>query len=82
MFFVFEIIAFERIGGISLIYDENTCDRRSTRYETLLNFWTCLRKIFSNSICRRLMENCDKSAAVEVLALFWTREHFDSRRVF
>ena len=38
MFTVFEIMAFEYDAEISLSYDENTCDRQSTRYQTVLRF--------------------------------------------
>ena len=38
--------------------------------------------MFSNPICLGLMENLDKTAAVEVLAPFMTPEHVDSRSMF
>ena len=78
MFFLFEIIAFEPVGRISLIYDENTCDRQST----VLQFLIYLREMFSTCICPRLIGKYDKSAAVLVSAVFGTREHFGSRMVF
>ena len=39
MFDVFEIIAFETVAQIPFIYDENTCDRLSSCYQTVLGFW-------------------------------------------
>ena len=35
---VLKIIAFEPVVGISLSYDENTRDRQSTCYQTVLRF--------------------------------------------
>ena len=64
MFFVFEIIALKPFPGISLIHDENTCDRQSTCYQTVLRFWISLREMFSKSISFRFIENWDKSAAL------------------
>ena len=78
MFFVFETIALEPVRVISLIDDENTCDRQSTCYQRVLRFWILLREMFPNSICSRLMEKWDKSVAVEVPAVFRTREHENS----
>ena len=40
MFPVFEIIAFNPLDGISLIYNENTCDQQSTCYQTVGKLWT------------------------------------------
>ena len=57
MFRIFEIMAFEHVGGIALNYDENTCDRQSTIYQTLLRFHLGLKQIFLNLICLGLMEN-------------------------
>ena len=37
---------------------------------------------FSNSVCLELMENYDKSAAVQIAGVFGTREHVDCRSVF
>ena len=37
MFCVFEMTAFEPVAGISLIYDENTCDPQSTLYQVVLD---------------------------------------------
>ena len=79
---VFEIIAFEHVAGFSLSYDNNTGDRQSTCYQKVLrtNFW--LEEMFPNSICLGLMEKCNESAAVLSRAVFLTREHVDSRKVF
>ena len=82
MFSVFVIIAFEPPAGIFLIYDENTCDRQSPCFQTVLRFRISLTEMFSNSVSPRLLENWDKSAAVQVSALFGTREYVVSRRVF
>ena len=38
MFAVFEIMAFEHVAGVSISYDENTCDRQATYYQTVLRF--------------------------------------------
>ena len=38
MFRVFEIVAFEYVAGNSLNYDQNTCYRESTCYQTVLRF--------------------------------------------
>ena len=81
-FSIFKIIAFELLAGISLIYDENTCDRQSTYQKTVPRFPISLRENFSNSISPRLMENWDKSAGVQFSAVCETREHFDSGTVF
>ena len=57
MFPVLEQIAFEPGAGISLIYDENICNRQSTCYQTVLRFQIWLREMFPNLIFPRLMEN-------------------------
>ena len=82
LFSIFEIIALEPVAGISLLYDENTCDRQSPFFQTVLGFRIWLREMLSNSICPRLLENSDKSAALHVSAVFGNREHVDSGRVF
>ena len=38
MVLVLEIIAFDHVAVYSLNYDENTCDRQSTCYQTVLRF--------------------------------------------
>ena len=38
MLAVFGIMAFEDVPGNSLNYDENTCDRQSRCYQTVLRF--------------------------------------------
>ena len=38
MFAVFEIMAFEHFPEISPTYHENTCDRHSKSYQTVLRF--------------------------------------------
>ena len=73
MFSAFEIIAFEPVVTIFPIYDENTCDRQSTCYQTVLRFQIGLREIFSNSIFPRLMKNLHKSATLWVSTVFGTR---------
>ena len=57
MFKIYENMGFEHNAGISLNYDENICDRQSTRYQAVLRFHTWLKEMFSNSICLALMEN-------------------------
>ena len=79
---VYEIVAFELFAGISVIYDENTSDRESTSYQTALRYRIWLRGMFCNSICPRLMDNWDKSASVQLSAVFGTREHVGSGRLF
>ena len=82
MFSVFEIIAFEPVAGISLIYHKNTADRQSTCYQTLPEFWILSREMFSNSISAGLIEDWDKTAALQGSAVFGICEHFDYQRVF
>ena len=82
MFSVSEIIAFEPVERISLIYDESTCDLHSTFYQAVLGFQIWLREMFSDSICLRLMENWDKSALVQVEEVFGATEHVYCGRVF
>ena len=82
MFSLFDIIAFETVAGVFFIFDENTCDRQSTCYQTILRFHISEREIFSNSTYRRLFENLEKSTAVQVSAVFGNREHAHSGRVF
>ena len=36
MFYVSDIIVFEPVAGISLMYDENTCDLHLKSYQTVL----------------------------------------------
>ena len=74
MFSVSEIIGFEPVEGICLFSEKNTCDLHSACYETVPGFRILLREMFSNSICPRLMETCDKSAVVQVSALLGTRK--------
>ena len=38
MFSIFEGMTFDDVAGISLDYAENTCDRQSTCYQTVLRF--------------------------------------------
>ena len=78
----FKIISCQLFKGISLCYQENTCDRPSMFSQTVLTFWILFREIFSNSICLGIMENSDKGAPVQISVVFGTREHVDSRRVF
>ena len=82
LFMAFKIIASDFAAGISLSYQENTCDRLSMFSQTVLTFWILFREIFSNSICLGIMENSDKGAPVQISVVFGTREHVDSRRVF
>ena len=57
MVLVLGIIAFEPIVGTYLNYEENTCERQSTCYQTILRFSIWLREMFSNWLCLGLMEN-------------------------
>ena len=57
MFRVYNMMLFEYIVEISLNYDENTCDRQSTCYQTVLGFHIWLKEMFSKSICLGLTEN-------------------------
>ena len=75
-------MAFEHGAGISLNYDKNTCDQQSTCFQTVLMFQIWLTEMFSNLICPSLMESYGESAAVVVSAVFATREHVDSAKVF
>ena len=79
---VLEILAFEAVVVTYLNYHGNICDWQSTCYQTIVRFQIWLRKMFSNSICHRLMEKLDVSATAEISSLFGTREHVDSRSVF
>ena len=72
----------EHVARISLNNDKNTCDRESTRYQTVLRFQIKLKEMFSNTICLGLIENLDESGAVLIWAVFGTPEHVDSRKVF
>ena len=65
MFSVSEIIAFEPVAGIFLIYDENTCDMHSACYQTVLGCLIREIEIFSYSILPRLIENWGKSSPVQ-----------------
>ena len=75
MFFIYVIIAFESVAVISPIYDKNTCGLQSMCYQKVLRIWIWLREMFSKSVYPRLMENWDKSVAVEDPAVFGIREH-------
>ena len=57
MFPVFEIMAFQYVAGISLNYDENTCNRQSLCYQTVLTFQILPKEMFSNSACLGLTED-------------------------
>ena len=70
-------MAFEHIAAISLNYDEDTCDRQSTCYQTVLRFHIWLKEMFSNSVCLGLIQNEDENVAVSISAVFVPREHVD-----
>ena len=78
----FGIMAFKHVARISFNSDEQTCDQESTFYQTVLGFHTWLKEIFTNSICLCIIENYDQSAAFLISAVFLTREHVDSPKVF
>ena len=50
-------MAIEHVAVISLNYEENTCDRQSTCYQTVVIFQIWLKENFANSIWLGLMEN-------------------------
>ena len=64
MFRLYDIMTLEHVARISLNNDENTCDRESARYQTVLRFQIRLKEMFSNSICLGLIESLDESGAV------------------
>ena len=70
-------MAFEHVAGNSLNYDHNSYDRQGTCAQTVLRFQISLREMFSQWICLELLENEDKSVAVQIPALFVNREHVD-----
>ena len=57
MVHVFEIMVFEHLTGNSLNYDENTRDRQSRSYQTVLKIQMRLREMFSSSIFQWLLGN-------------------------
>ena len=59
-----KIMAFEHVAGISLNYDENTCDRQSTYCQRILRFQISRTEMFSDSINLGLIEIYDESDAV------------------
>ena len=50
IFLAFVIMALEPVAGTYLHYEENSCDRQSTCYQTVLGSQIWLRDMFSNSI--------------------------------
>ena len=75
-------MAFEDVAQSSLNYDDNIYDRETICYQTILRFHIWLKEMFPNSICFGLIENWDKSAAALISAVFVTREHVNSPKVF
>ena len=75
-------MAFEHVVRNLINHDESTYDRQSTCYETFLRFQIWLTEMFYSLRFLWLMENLDKSGAMEIWRVFWTREHIDSWRVF
>ena len=55
---------FEYVVVISLNYDQNASDRKSTFYQTVLKIQISLTEIFSKSISLALTEMLNKGAAV------------------
>ena len=51
-------------------------------FRTVLRFQILLNETFSDSVCVGSMESFDESASMVVSALFNTRGHVDSGRVF
>ena len=78
----FEIMAFKHVAGISLNSDEQISEQQSTCYQTVLGFHIWLKPMFSNSISIGIIKNYGQSAAVLISAVFLTREHVDSPKVF
>ena len=72
----------EHVSGISVNYDENTWERQSTCYETVLRFHIWLKELSSDSICLVPIENPDESATVLIWVVFVTRKQVDSPKVF
>ena len=75
-------MAIEHVAQISLNYDENTCDRETRSYQTVLRFHIWLKEMFPNSIYLGLIENYDESAAALISAVFGTHKLVDSPKVF
>ena len=72
MFLVSKINAVELVAGNSLNYDNDTGDRLSTCFQTVLRFHILLKAMIHNLICLILMQTYHKSAAVETSAVFRT----------
>ena len=64
IFFVFEIIAREKVAKIWLYSEENTCYRQSVGKEAVLRFWISLRENFSNWIAFIVMNKQGKEVFV------------------
>ena len=75
-------MAFKHVWGISLNYDENTCELQLMCYQTVLRFNIWLKEMFCNSTCLGLIENYDESAAMLISAVIFTSENVDSPKVF
>ena len=75
-------MAFDHVEGITMNYDENTSDRHSTCYQTVLRLQISPKEMLSNSICLCLMENQYQSGPVLISAVFVTSEGVDSPKVF
>ena len=71
-------MAFKHVAGTSLNSDENTFYRESTCYQTVLEFHTWLKRMFSNRICLGIMENHHENAVVMISEVFVTHQHGDS----
>ena len=50
IFLVLDIMVFEPVAGAYLYYEENSCYRQSTSYQTVLRCQVWLREMFSNLI--------------------------------
>ena len=65
MLTVWKIIAFELLAGVSLNFDEHTCDFPSTSSKVVLGFHIRLREMIHNSTFLILMEHYHKSGALQ-----------------
>ena len=81
MFRLFEIMPFQQVSWISLNYHENSCERQSTCYQTVLRFDIWLKQVFSNSIYLGSMEIDDQKVDVVISAVIITPEQVDSPKV-
>ena len=75
-------MAFEHVEKFLTNNDENACDQQWMGYKAVLGFQIWLTEMFSNSMCLRLMEIYERSAAMMTSAVFNTRQHVASTGTF